>query len=270
MGEKTMEINDDVKPSVILSLYEQAYSEIKRYRDMEWKITAWVVALIAGIITFIRLITFQPEHKYLIQIILIISIIVIMAYGIGHILFVHEKLAQNRRLRRKIEKILKFYEGGFYDTETILPTSWQNDMNISFWKGWPHLLSWFILIIAVGSFALYLIIFIGIETTNMDAEKMIWNGHTNSIILAGVILAVIGAILMSIENFIFIFKNSRQQAKLDYDRDHAVFAGNENQQNTEIERRRKNIRIRKIVMTIGFILLIIGVSLQITGAYRTI
>jgi uncharacterized membrane protein len=90
------------------------------------------------------------------------------------------------------------------------------------------------------------------------------------ILIAGVILAVIGALLMSVENFIFIYKNSRQQAELDYARDHAVFAGDENQRNTDIERRRRKIVLRKIVMTLGFILLILGISLQIIGTYYSI
>jgi uncharacterized membrane protein len=85
-------------------------------------------------------------------------------------------------------------------------------------------------------------------------------------IIIGVILAVIGALLMSVENFVYIFSNTRKKAKLEYQCNYAAFAGGDEHQRNEISKYIKKIRILKTIMFVGFLILIIGLGLQIIGA----
>lgn len=186
-----MEISVEEKPNAIIALYNHTHDEITRYRDMEWKITAWIVGLIAAIVAVTHLAPIQSGHKSLVQTILGISTLVAAGYGIGHILFAHKNLTWNRRLRRKLDKILKFFDKDFYNNVTILPEHWK-DKNVSYWQGLPLLLSWLLLIIASTIYAIYSIIFMKVENANAEVEKMALNEFTTFwMIIAGLYGALI-------------------------------------------------------------------------------
>jgi len=56
-----MEIPDNQKISILITLYKQAFEEIRRYRDLEWKILLWTVILMGGIVTATHLVPFPKS-----------------------------------------------------------------------------------------------------------------------------------------------------------------------------------------------------------------
>jgi hypothetical protein len=83
--------------------------------------------------------------------------------------------------------------------------------------------------------------------------------------LVGVVLAVMGALLMSVDNFFFIFANTKKQAKQEFKTRYNALAPDNAQQEKEIDDIRKEMVKRKIIMVIGFITLIVGLCLQVLG-----
>lgn len=90
----------------MLALYNQTHSEITSYRDIEWKILGWILAILAGVITLVKINVFLAQDKPILQTILSIITVVIAIYGIWHIHYVHDKLTQNRKLRQNIQNDL--------------------------------------------------------------------------------------------------------------------------------------------------------------------
>ena len=150
-----MENNSEIDEKSIIAFYNHTQDEMLRYRDIEWKICYWTIALLAGTIA---------AHKYLLEIIHEYSFytsygfntftLLISTYGIWHIYFVHDRLTWNRNVRRKLEDILKITEIK-YKGVNILPTQWIGQ-EVGFYDGIEHLLSWWLLIIATTIYALYL------------------------------------------------------------------------------------------------------------------
>lgn len=47
----------------MLALYNQTHSEITSYRDIEWKILGWILAILAGVITLVKINVFLAQDK---------------------------------------------------------------------------------------------------------------------------------------------------------------------------------------------------------------
>lgn len=117
-----MKKNSETDLKSILAFYNHTQDEMLRYRDIEWKICYWTIALLAGTIA---------AHKYLLEAIdnyifytcygFNTFTLLISAYGIWHIYFVHNRLTWNRNVRRKIEDILKITELK-YRGNNVLPS----------------------------------------------------------------------------------------------------------------------------------------------------
>jgi hypothetical protein len=143
------------KVASIIALYNHKFSETVRYRDMEWKITALSVGLLAGIVTAIKWFS-PPNVSCSFRIILSALALAITAYSCWHLHYVHRRLTEERRRCRKIEDVLGFFSSGIYDKDSILPPSWAGQ-TISYAKGIIHLVSWWLLIIAVSVSVIYYI-----------------------------------------------------------------------------------------------------------------
>ena len=160
LEEVKMMIRDEDRNTVLLALYQQTNQEITRYRDYEWKMVVWTIVLMAGVVTAVRTMTTVPSsHKISIQILLCLFTGVAAIYGIWHIRFIHIQLIWNRILRRKIERVLEFYEEGAYlQQDSILPSSWANE-EPKFWEAKTHLWSWFILVGCITLYTIYCIVY---------------------------------------------------------------------------------------------------------------
>jgi hypothetical protein len=139
-------LSDDQKVDVVLKLYDHTQAEITRYRDIEWKITGWVVAVLAGIITLVKVKVFPAAGQPILQTILSIVSLVVAAYGIWHIHYVHDSLTKNRKLRRQIEDELEL-------TRKLEDWKFLEKKEVSYWEGKGHLFSWWGLIVLVALYA---------------------------------------------------------------------------------------------------------------------
>lgn len=156
-----MEISQEEKNSILISFYLQVFEEMRRYRDMEWKILLWTVVLMGGIVTATHLAPVKDTHKPYVQTLLCIFTVVAAIYGGWHIHFAHKRLTWYRNIRRRCDKIFKFFEDNVYDTQDykpILPRGWR-DENVPYTAGLPHLISWWALIFLTSVYAIYSIIF---------------------------------------------------------------------------------------------------------------
>jgi hypothetical protein len=139
----------------ILALFNQAYDEIKRYRDMEWKMVYWTVGLLAAIVAASQTTPTPPAHKQCVQTLFAIFTLVASGYGAWHIHFIHKNLRDNRNLRRKCEILL-----GLFDVESegdpLLPARFKEEVPYS--QGLPHLVSWWGLILLTMLYTVYCII----------------------------------------------------------------------------------------------------------------
>lgn len=150
--------NENLTP--LIALYREVFAEIRRYRDMEWKILLWTVILMGGIVTATHVAPVKEAHKPHVQTLLCVFTIVSAIYGGWHIHYVHKRLTWYRKLRRKCDRIFMFFDKDIYGKEAILPEKWKyKDEDISYKEGLTHLISWWILIALMAAYALYSIVF---------------------------------------------------------------------------------------------------------------
>jgi hypothetical protein len=157
----TMEISQDEKIGILISFYQQVFEEMRRYRDIEWKILLWTVILMGGIVTATHLAPVKDIHKPYVQTLLCIFTVVAAIYGAWHIHFAHKRLTWYRNIRRRCDRIFEFFEENAYDTQDckpILPSGWR-DENIPYTDGLPHLICWWGLIALMAIYAIYSIAF---------------------------------------------------------------------------------------------------------------
>lgn len=150
-----IEIKDKVE--IINNLFNQANSEIIRYRDLEWKITAWIVAIQIGVISSLSIIEINKYcNQSLAKLLYFLFIVIVCGYGIWHIHYIHNKLTEERNVRKNLEHLLGFYEKCIYTKSTLLPVKW-GDGETPYWSGVRHLLSFWLLIIIVSIFAIIVV-----------------------------------------------------------------------------------------------------------------
>ena len=155
-----MELSENEKLTPLVAFYREVFAEIRRYRDMEWKILIWTVVLMGGIVTATRIAPIKDSHKPYIQTLLCFFTIGSAIYGGWHIHYIHRRLTWYRKLRRKFDRIFKFFDKNVYDKEPVLPEKWKHkDEDITYKEGLPHLISWWILIILTAAYSLYSIFF---------------------------------------------------------------------------------------------------------------
>jgi len=140
------------KVTALIALYNQTFAEVVRYRDMEWKITAWTVALLAGVIGATRF-SKSPVTPCLRELLIVFSILV-AAYGIWHVYYAHHQLTKQRQRRRECERILRFHDRGIYYQDAVLPVEWATTPVRSA-PSIAHLIAWCGVIASVAAFTVY-------------------------------------------------------------------------------------------------------------------
>jgi len=153
---KPADLSEGEKARVIQGLYAIVQQEITRYRDYEWKITSWTIAIIGGIVAATQAIAFEDAHRGVVKTLLVVLTVVVAGYGIWHLCFVHSKLTENKMIRRELDGVLKFFEMNVYAECSLLPDRW-NRQPIRFWQAKVHLLSWWGLIVVAAVYAMYAI-----------------------------------------------------------------------------------------------------------------
>ena len=125
--------------------------EITRYRDYEWKIVVWSVALSWGLFLFSSTKTsdlFQGSTLYLTDVLTSLLIFIGTVLLSAHLLFIHGELTTNRNWRRQIERAL-----GLYNQPSILPARWRTSLP-GYYQGRDTFIIPFILFMMITGFSL--------------------------------------------------------------------------------------------------------------------
>lgn len=142
----------------LIALYNQAYQEVSRYRDMGWKITGWAVAIMAGVITAAHGQGFAPRYPCVVKTLTVLFVLAVALYATWHIHFVQRESQWNRNLRRHCERIFHFYKKGAYDPDPqsapLLPEHW-GPKEVTYFHGMHCPVSWWVLIWIVASYTIY-------------------------------------------------------------------------------------------------------------------
>ena len=120
-----MKCSDSQRHQALLHLYDHTHAEITRYRDYEWKITSWSLVLFAGIVAATNAVPVHATHRVCVQTLLMVITVVLAAYGLWHIYFVHKQLVWNQCLRRRMEVFFGLFDEKLCDGKTILPAHWR-------------------------------------------------------------------------------------------------------------------------------------------------
>jgi hypothetical protein len=126
----------------LLQVYRNTQEETRRYRDLEWRITIWIVTLLAAVATAI---THLPA-AFLVPTpaVLLPFVFVIGGYGIWHLRYVHKRLTEERERCRQCEILLRLDR----PTATWGVALKPENGPVSFWRGWTHLLGWALTMVA--------------------------------------------------------------------------------------------------------------------------
>ena len=112
------------KTAVLKMLHDQFNQEITRYRDYEWKIVLWSLALSWGVFLASSLYIHpipDPDLRLLSDLLLIGSVILGTLLLATHLLFIHGELTTNRNWREKTRRLL-----GVYRQPTPFPFAWNS------------------------------------------------------------------------------------------------------------------------------------------------
>jgi hypothetical protein len=113
--------NDATKLDNLKTLHAQFNAEITRYRDYEWKIVLWSLALTWGVfaISQTRFHGVVPPELEIPATVTVIGAIILGTFLLStHLLFVHGELTTNRNWREKTRRLLGVYKAG------VFPSSW--------------------------------------------------------------------------------------------------------------------------------------------------
>ncbi len=96
----SIQLTDSDRARALVALYNHIHSEITRYRDMEWRILTWTVALLAGIVTVSKGLGLPDQLRMVLKTLLFVFTILAAVGGSLHIHFAHVNLTANRNRRR--------------------------------------------------------------------------------------------------------------------------------------------------------------------------
>ncbi len=148
------EIEPGDKLKVVLAINDITHKEITRYRDYEWRITLWTVTLMAGIVAAVRSTNLSGPNQSGIQVLLTFFLLVVLCLGIGHVCFVHSRLVTNWKIRRNLDDQLGLFQKDAYFAGTVLPSEWER-RSIKWTRGLPHLLTFWVIMLASATYAFY-------------------------------------------------------------------------------------------------------------------
>jgi len=144
------------KVAALIARYNQIFADILRYRDMEWKIVVWAVALLAGVIALTG--PGQRKLSVCMKSSVVVFSVAIGAYGIWHLDYAHRRLTKERQRRRHCERLLGFYDKGAYDPSSSLLPEERATKAVTYKQGIAHLVSWWIVIAVFTAFSVYSVV----------------------------------------------------------------------------------------------------------------
>jgi hypothetical protein len=120
------EQNPEQRHQSLLALYDEAWEEIRRLREFEWKIAVTFVSLSGGFVVLICSDSFKPLLTHQLRWILTIVQVCAIVFGIYSLWRTHEYLTVQRNIRRTIESVLNFHEDGVFSQDPLLPSLWKD------------------------------------------------------------------------------------------------------------------------------------------------
>jgi hypothetical protein len=140
-----MNLTPNQRFTALLALYNHTYDELSRYRNLEWTITSYMVVLLGTIATTSQTEFVRNLNAWL-RFSLLLFVVVLYVYGLTELWFLHSQLTIQRNQRRKIERILEFYEENRYlSGQSLLNREWMV-MDVPFRQGLKRLIVWWTLL----------------------------------------------------------------------------------------------------------------------------
>ena len=95
---------------VLTSVHREEHREVLRYKDLEWKITAYTGGILMGIVTLVlndQLV--PPDANDFAKLFWWLVVIAVWAFGTVALIYVHKSLNARRNNQRRIEHLLLLY-----------------------------------------------------------------------------------------------------------------------------------------------------------------
>lgn len=118
-----------IDSAILLELYRRTREEITRYRDYEWKITAYVGALLVWIVTMsLNGKVVNSDTGKLERIIWSYISLIICVFGVFSLVYVHLRLNRNRNMQSKLEFVLGLHKpDNLISDSTAIPSGWDKE-----------------------------------------------------------------------------------------------------------------------------------------------
>jgi hypothetical protein len=139
---------DERRVLALTALYAETRKEITRYRDYEWRITSYAVALFAGCIALGLNKEFSDLWNGTIKGVFMTLLALTTIVAFCFLLHSHYKYIEQRKRRTMLDKILGFSSKGFFEegsTEALV-----GEQTITSWKSMWYPIAFFLLIGIVG------------------------------------------------------------------------------------------------------------------------
>src|SRR6266511_2983782 len=114
---------DERRIRALVALYSSTRTEITRYRDYEWRITAYALALFGASIALSLNDKFRSLWSERAKGVLAVLVVLIGVIACVFILYFNRKFGQHRDRRQRLDDILGFTKPGVFadDPKALLP-----------------------------------------------------------------------------------------------------------------------------------------------------
>jgi hypothetical protein len=146
-------LTNDGRVRVLIAVYNQAYSEVTRCRDMQWKVAAWTVVLLASAIGVAKGLGMPAQFNIVFKTLLFVFSLLVVGYGCWYLHYFHDKLIWSLNVRRDVERLFELYKAGAYDSKSILPEKFAKE-KLTYKKGVFLLISGWVFVLVVAGYAL--------------------------------------------------------------------------------------------------------------------
>lgn len=140
----------------LLALYDEAWEEIRRLREFEWKIAVTFVSLSGGFVILICSDSFKPLLTHQLRWILTIVQVCAIIFGVYSLWRTHEYLTVQRNIRRTIEHVLNFHEDGVFTHDPLLPLPWKDEPVTFGFQALGLLVPLVLIVVFVQALAIYI------------------------------------------------------------------------------------------------------------------
>lgn len=122
---------DERRVRALTALYSETRNEITRYRDYEWRITAYALTFFAGCMVLGLNDEFSKLWSILVKGVFITLLAMAAIVALGFLGYSHTKYLEHRRRRQVLDGILGFSSKGLFEDGVVLVPS----QTIKFWSG---------------------------------------------------------------------------------------------------------------------------------------